>query len=195
MKTECRGFFSYEVLKNPLRIGFSPRKPVFESNVVVGICSIYYILCKLPRWNQRNRHIFKENSLGRRKSSSNIQSFVSFFSSKNCPRNVRQPTRCRAGEFFRAEKKLGQNLNDARNSILPRNEYYTSGIGMKWKSHKLRSVAQQFTFVQPKVFEPYFFHKKSLFNLQRLSEGSKKRKGFDTRIRRALDETFSAQDF
>ena len=37
MKIECRGFFSYEVLKNPLRIGFSPRKPVFEPFVVVEI--------------------------------------------------------------------------------------------------------------------------------------------------------------
>jgi len=38
MKTECRGNFSYEVLKFPLRIGFSPRKPVFESFVVVIFC-------------------------------------------------------------------------------------------------------------------------------------------------------------
>jgi len=37
VKIECRGFFSYEVLKNPLRIGFSPRKPVFEPFVVVEI--------------------------------------------------------------------------------------------------------------------------------------------------------------
>jgi len=44
MKTECRGNFSYEVLKFPLRIGFSPRKPVFESNVVVGISIINIII-------------------------------------------------------------------------------------------------------------------------------------------------------
>ena len=65
---------------------------------------------------------------GHKKSTYNAQSFVNFFSSKNCPRNVRQPTRCRAGEFFRDEKKLGQKHRDARNEFLPRNEYYTSGV-------------------------------------------------------------------
>jgi len=37
MKTECREFFGYAVSKNTLRIGFSPRKAVFESKGVVGI--------------------------------------------------------------------------------------------------------------------------------------------------------------
>jgi len=44
MKIECRGFFSYEVLENPLRIGFSQRKSVFESLVVVEIFLVFEIL-------------------------------------------------------------------------------------------------------------------------------------------------------
>ena len=37
MKIECRGKIRYEVRIFPLRIGFSPRKPVFEPFVVVEI--------------------------------------------------------------------------------------------------------------------------------------------------------------
>ena len=41
MRTECRGFFSYKVLENPLRIGQSEALTVFESFIVVEIFYFY----------------------------------------------------------------------------------------------------------------------------------------------------------
>ena len=92
MKIECRGFFSYEVLENPFGIGRAEHDRVWIP------CCCYFFLLRRDLFHFRQK----------KKIAFNGGHFTKFLSSKNSPRNVRQTTRFRDGEFFRDEKNLGE---------------------------------------------------------------------------------------